>query len=137
MKYFSGTATYKKEFTVAAAQKAAGRRLYLDLGNVQNLARVRLNGKDLGVLWKAPYAVDITASVVAGTNRLEVEVTNTWVNRLIGDAGKPEAQRTTFMAGGGMGGRGGGLSASSPLLPAGLLGPVRIITEVKVTPASV
>jgi hypothetical protein len=136
VKYFSGTATYKKEFTVTAAQKAAGRRLCLDLGDVQNLARVRLNGKDLGVLWKAPYAVDITASAVAGTNRLEIEVTNTWVNRLIGDAGKPQEQRTTFMAGGGMGGR-GGLSANAPLLPAGLLGPVRIITEVKVTPASV
>ena len=55
VKFFSGTATYSKEFTITAAQKAAGKRLYLDLGDVQNLARVRLNGKDLGVLWKAPY----------------------------------------------------------------------------------
>ena len=61
VKYFSGTATYKKTFTVPAERKAAGRRLLLDLGDVQNLARVRLNGKDLGVLWKAPYVVDITA----------------------------------------------------------------------------
>jgi len=125
VKFFSGTATYKKEFTVPAAQKAADKRLYLDLGEVHNLARVRLNGKDLGVLWKAPYVVDITAAAAAGVNRLELEVTNTWVNRLIGDAGKPPEQRVTFSGGGG-----------GTLLPAGLIGPVRVTTEVKVTPAA-
>lgn len=131
VKFFSGTATYKKELNIPAALKAADHSLLLNLGDVQNLARVRLNGKDLGVLWKAPYTVDITSAAVAGTNRLEVDVTNTWVNRLIGDAGKPEDQRVTHTAGGR-----GGVSATSPLLPAGPIGPVQIITEVKVTPAA-
>jgi hypothetical protein len=131
VKYFSGTATYKKEFAIPAAQKAAGMRLFLDLGDVQNLARVKVNGKDLGVLWKAPYVVDITAVAVAGTNHLELEVTNTWVNRLIGDANKPEAERTTFLAGG----RWRRMQNQTPLA-AGLLGPVRVITEIKVTPAT-
>ncbi len=135
IKYFSGTATYSKQISVTAAQKGAGKRLYLDLGDVENLARVRLNGKDLGVLWKAPYVVDITAASVAGPNRLELEVTNTWVNRLAGDAGKPQDQRVTFAGSGGRGGGGGGAAAGAApqLLPAGLLGPVRVKTEVKIT----
>jgi len=133
VKYFSGTATYSKEFTIAAAQKAAGKRLYLDLGDVQNLVRVRLNGEDLGVLWKAPYVVDITAAVTEGTNRLELEVTNTWVNRLVGDAGKPQEQRMTWAGSvgrgmfGGPSGPGGG--STPQLLPAGLIGPVRLVTQ--------
>jgi hypothetical protein len=136
VRYFSGTATYGKEFTIAAAQKAAGKKLYLDLGDVQNLARVRLNGKDLGVLWKAPYVVDITAASTVGTNKVEIEVTNTWVNRLAGDTGKPQEQRVTWAgsAGRGMfGGPGGPGGSSTPrLLPAGLIGPVRLVSEVKV-----
>ena len=95
---------------------------------------MRLNGKEVGTVWKAPYAVDITAAAVAGANRLEIEVTNTWVNRLTGDAGKPEAERVTYQAGGGRGGRGGS-AAGTALLAAGLIGPVRVIAEVKVTPA--
>jgi hypothetical protein len=135
IKYFSGTATYRKSFTLPAGQKAAGRRLYLDLGDVENIARVRLNGKNLGVLWKAPYVVDITACAVAGSNHLEIEVTNTWVNRLAGDAGKPQEQRVTFAAPGrGFADSGGGAGATPQVLPAGLLGPVRITTEVRVTP---
>jgi hypothetical protein len=139
VKYFSGTATYKKTFTVPAQRKAAGQRLLLDLGDVQNLARVRLNGKDLGVLWKAPYVIDITADAVAGTNRIELEVTNTWFNRLAGDAGKPEAQRVTWSGAGGRGFGGGAPGAAGvpaappPLIPAGLIGPVRLVSEVKVT----
>jgi hypothetical protein len=129
VKFFSGTATYRKQIAVPAAMKAANQRLYLDLGNVQNLARVRLNGKDLGVIWKAPYVVDITAAAVAGPNRLEIEVTNTWTNRLLGDSAKPESERTTYVAAGRGGGRGPQIAHS---LPAGLLGPVRITAEVKV-----
>jgi hypothetical protein len=137
VKFFSGTATYGKEFTIAAAQKAAGKRLLLDLGDVQNLARVRLNGKDLGVLWKAPYVADITAAAIVGTNKLEVEVTNTWTNRIAGDEGKPQEQRVTWAgsAGRGRGGGAGQLAAGATpqLLPAGLIGPVRIVTEVIVS----
>jgi len=135
VKHYSGTATYKKEFTVPQSAQSSDRRLYLDLGDVQNLARIRLNGKDLGVLWKAPYLVEVTAAVAPGINRLELEITNTWVNRLIGDAGKPESERTTYLAGRGRGGR-GGMAAQTPLLPAGLLGPVRMFTEIKLTPVA-
>lgn len=124
IKYFSGTATYRKQFSLSEKVKSQNGRLFLDLGEVHNLARVRLNGKDLGVLWRPPFVAEITAAAVAGVNRLEVEVTNTWVNRLIGDAGKPPEQRVTAAAA--AGGRGGAFGAGTPLLPAGLMGPVCI-----------
>ena len=134
VKYFSGTATYKKTFTVPAERKGVGQRLVLDLGDVQNLARVRLNGKDLGVLWKAPYVIDVTRDVVAGANRLEIEVTNTWFNRLAGDTGKPQDQRVTWAGAAGRGFGAGGAAAGGPpvpppLLPAGRIGPVRVVFE--------
>jgi len=140
VKHFSGTATYKKTFTVPAARKAAGHRLLLDLGDVQNLARVRLNDKDLGVLWKAPYVIDITADAVAGTNRIELEVTNTWFNRLAGDVGKPQDQRVTWAGAAGRGFDVGPAAPQAPqtpqaprrLHPAGLIGPVRVVSEIKV-----
>jgi len=115
VKYFSGTATYSKEVTVTAAQKAAGRRLLLDLGDVQNLARVRLNGKDLGVLWKAPYVADITAAAIVGPTSSSFEVTNTWANRIAGDEGKPQDQRVTWA---GSAGRGRGGATGRPATPA-------------------
>lgn len=133
IRFFSGTAVYSKSVEVPAAWKTGGQRIYLDLGDVQNLARVRVNGKDLGVLWKAPYRVDITEAAVGGQNRLELEVTNTWVNRLLGDASKPEAERTTYVAAGRGGGR-GGPQITEPI-PAGLIGPVRVIAEVKLQAA--
>ncbi len=89
VKYFSGTATYTKRFSVAASATAGGKRLYLDLGRVEVIAEVRLNGKDLGTLWKPPYRVDITDAVRSGNNDLEVRVTNLWPNRLIGDEQLP------------------------------------------------
>ncbi len=139
VKYFSGTATYEKTFTVPADRKAEGRRLLLDLGDVQNLARVRLNGKDLGVLWKAPYVIDITAHAAVGVNRLVIEVTNTWYNRLAGDVGKPAEQRVTWAGaagrgfGGGLPGAAGAPAAPPALHPAGLIGPVRLVSEVRIS----
>jgi len=67
--------------------------VYLDLGNVQVLAQVKLNGKDLGILWKTPFRVDVTDAVQSGDNALEIRVTNNWVNRLIGDEQLPEDSR--------------------------------------------
>lgn len=90
VKYFSGTATYTTEFSLTG-EKVSGERLFLDLGQVYNLAHVWLNGKDLGTLWKLPFTVDITEAAKPGSNRLEVEVTNIWPNRLIGDAQTPDA----------------------------------------------
>lgn len=85
IKYFSGTAVYRKNLTIPAESLGAGRTLELDLGRVQVIAEVRLNGKDLGILWKAPFRVDVTDAAKAGDNELEVRVTNLWPNRLIGD----------------------------------------------------
>jgi hypothetical protein len=89
VKYFSGTATYSHPLEVPADFLAAHRRVVLDLGRVEVVARVTVNGHDLGVLWKEPYRVDITAAVQAGLTRLEVAVTNLWTNRLIGDEHRP------------------------------------------------
>ena len=102
------------------------RRCYLDLGAVKNLAEVRVNGKDCGVLWKEPFRVDVTDAVHVGTNHLEVKVTNLWPNRLIRDQQLPEDQRITWTS----------VSLykpADPLLPSGLLGPVTIVTAEKVT----
>jgi hypothetical protein len=90
VKYFSGTATYRKTIRVSAGMLRRNRRVYLDLGKVQIMAQVTLNGKDLGILWKSPYCVDVTDAVKAGENALEVNVTNLWVNRMIGDEQLPE-----------------------------------------------
>jgi hypothetical protein len=86
VKYFSGTATYRLDFELPPG---AGNNLRLDLGEVKNIAEVVLNGVDLGILWKPPFAVDISAAAKPGTNRLEVRVTNLWANRLIGDEQEP------------------------------------------------
>jgi len=90
VKAYSGTATYRTTFDVPAHLPGASRRLELDLGRVEVMAGVTLNGQDLGILWKPPYRVDVTAAVRAGANRLEVSVVNLWINRLIADEGLPE-----------------------------------------------
>ena len=126
VKYFSGTATYQKEFSVPAKDLGAGRRCYLDLGAVRNLAEVTVNGKDCGILWKEPFRAEITDAIHSGTNHLEVEVTNLWPNRLIRDQQLPENQRITWTS----------VSLykpTDPLLPSGLLGPVIVVPAEKVT----
>jgi len=90
VKYFSGAATYGKTFQAPAEMLAKGRAVYLDLGRVQVMAEVRLNGKPLGTLWKAPFCIDATAALQPGENTLEVKVVNLWPNRMIGDEELPE-----------------------------------------------
>jgi hypothetical protein len=85
IKHFSGTAAYRKRVEVPATWLAGDKRAYLDLGNVSIAAEVILNGKNAGILWKPPFVIDVTDQVVAGTNELEIRVTNQWTNRLIGD----------------------------------------------------
>ena len=122
VKYFSGTATYTRAIHMPASSFQPGARLWLDLGDVRELGSVTVNGRDLGIVWKTPYRVDITNAIRPGANTLVVRVTNLWVNRLIGDQ-QPNASRkytfTTFRP----------YTASSPLSPSGLLGPVRIVSE--------
>lgn len=88
VKYFSGTATYRKSFDYQPEQKDIAKLqqvTYLDLGRVAVMAKVKLNGKDLGILWRPPYRVDITDAVVKGENVLEISVVNLMINRMIGD----------------------------------------------------
>ena len=94
--------------------------MWLDLGTVKNIAQVKLNGKELGTFWKAPFRVDVTGAIKSGANTLEVSVTNLWVNRLIGDAQPDAAKKYTYTTQ-------PFYSAGSPLLPSGLLGPVWLV----------
>jgi hypothetical protein len=130
IKYFSGTATYRKTFGLSE-QQAAG-LLRLQLGPVGCIARVRLNGRDLGVVWTDPWTVDLTGVAKSGDNALEIDVANVWQNRLIGDAGLPESQRRTrtnvILEQGERTRRYRCSSVNSidPLTPSGLIGPVRL-----------
>lgn len=90
VKYYSGAATYTRRFELPRGMRGGGRRLELDLGEVAIMAQVRLNGRDLGTLWKPPFVVDITGAARRGGNALEVRVVNLWVNRMIGDEQLPE-----------------------------------------------
>ncbi|MCX6132420.1 MAG: glycosyl hydrolase [Ignavibacteriales bacterium] len=147
VKYFSGTATYRKVFDLPVSfggVEKKSTRLWLNLGTVFNMARVRLNGRELGIVWCAPWRVEMTDAVQKSGNKLEIEVANLWPNRLIGDEfqppdteyGKdgnllrwpdwllkneqrPSKGRYTFATW-------RHFTKDSPLLPSGLLGPVRI-----------
>lgn len=122
IKYYSGTATYTSEkFALPASlTRNSTTAIYLDLGEVKNVARVRLNGKELGVLWTRPFRVEITGAVRPADNMLEVSVTNLWPNRLIGDAALPPEERITRT-------HVSKFTKDTPLLPSGLLGPVRLM----------
>jgi hypothetical protein len=142
IRYYSGTAIYKKTFDLPHGLREP---LYLDLGEVKNLAQVRVNGKDLGVVWTAPWRVAIGNAAREKGNELEIEVVNLWPNRLIGDGKLPKAERRTAT----------NVQTYDPvlpkdfeddqcpvceerkrtgkgpeLLPSGLLGPVRILRQV-------
>jgi len=119
IKYYSGTAVYRKRFDLPSGVKKSAGRLFLNLGVVKNIASVRLNGKDLGVVWTHPWTVEITAAVKEKDNLLEVNVINLWPNRLIGDATLPPEQRRTHT-------NIAFYDKSKPLLSSGLLGPVTI-----------
>jgi hypothetical protein len=96
--------------------------LWLDLGDVKNIAEITVNGKPLGVLWKAPFRVDVTGALKPGSNTLEIKVTNLWVNRLIGDQQPDVTTKYTYTAV-------QFYRADSPLLPSGLIGPVQLISS--------
>ena len=117
IRYFSGTATYTIEFRYGGKPKDG---MMLDLGRVGDMARVILNGKDLGLAWKEPYRLDLGDALRKGRNILEIKVTNTWVNRTIGDEQPGVVKRVTYVPY-------KEYEAGDPLLPSGLMGPVRIL----------
>ena len=138
IKYYSGTAVYSKSFNF---ESTVSEKLYLDLGKVNNIAKIWLNGKDLGVVWTSPWQVEITEAFRNGENQLKIEVTNLWPNRLIGDEQRendgivngqwPEwllkgekrpGDRFTFATS-------HPYRKDSPLFESGLLGPVRILHD--------
>ena len=118
VKYFSGIGTYTKTIQ-APPTGSKGPHLWLDLGDVKNLAEVSVNGKTLGIVWHAPYRVDVTSALKPGANEISIKVINAWVNRLIGDQ-QPGATKYTFADV-------HPYKANSPLLPSGLLGPVAVV----------
>ena len=142
IKYYSGTAIYHKSFDFNKPDKInENERFFLDLGSVKNIAKIRLNGKELGVVWTAPWKIDITNVLRNKGNDLEIEVINLWPNRLIGDEYLPDdgikdgkwpdwllegkkrtSGRYTFTTY-------HHYTKDSPLLESGLLGPVKIIIE--------
>lgn len=85
IKYYSGKAIYRKTFQYREKNRVAGAPVYLNLGEVNIMARVKLNGQDLGTVWTAPWQVNMSKALEKGSNQLEIEVVNLWVNRLIGD----------------------------------------------------
>ncbi len=123
VKYFSGTGTYTKTIQAPADWFRPGSRLLLDLGDVKNIAEVTVNGKALGIYWKAPFRVDVTAALKPGANTLDIKVINLWVNRLIGDQQEGVTAKYTYTAQ-------QFYRADAPLLPSGLIGPVQVIRSV-------
>ena len=119
VRHYAGTATYQLRFELPAIAKPR----QLDLGDVREIAEVRLNGRRLGVCWAPPFRVDLADAARAGTNELEVDVVNFWANRVIGDAALPPAERKTRT-------NIRRLSAQEPLMPSGLLGPVQLLAPV-------
>ncbi|WP_443939393.1 glycosyl hydrolase [Pedobacter sp. MW01-1-1] len=116
--YYSGTAFYSKDFIFSQNPE----RVWIDLGAFSSMAEVRINGQSCGILWTPPYRLDISKALKKGKNKIEIELVNTWGNRLIGDSKLPENKRITnttapFRL------------ADKPLYASGLLGPVRIQQE--------
>ena len=129
IKYYSGTATYSK--TLHLTKQQVDGLVRLQLGRVGHVAEVRLNGQPLGVVWCAPWLVDLTGVAREGENLLEIDVANLWVNRLIGDSALPPAQRRTktnvrFFHADDQYRVFEGFSPKDALVPSGLIGPVRL-----------
>jgi hypothetical protein len=118
---YSGTAIYTADFRVDQLPPD-GQRLLLNLGTVREIASVRLNGKDLGIVWTKPARVELGHAVRAGSNHLEITVVNLWPNRLIADDALPTDQRLTET-------NAHKFDSRTPLYPSGLIGPVQVELE--------
>jgi hypothetical protein len=119
IKYYSGTAFYQLTFTLG--KLPPDQRMYIDLGNLTAMAKVILNGKYAGGVWTRPYRLDVTEMAKEGQNDLQIEVVNTWLNRLIGDSRLPADKRPTWCPV-------NPWKPGDPLQPSGLFGPVQIVS---------
>ena len=119
IRYFSGLGTYNKTINADMNWFQSDAKLWIDLGDVKNLAEVTVNGKPVGIVWHSPYRVDVTGALKPGANQILIKVANAWVNRLIGDQ-QPNAEKITFTVI-------HPYKADSQLLPSGLLGPVVLL----------
>lgn len=122
VRFFSGTATYR---TTIQRPDVTGGRVILSLTDLHEICTVRINGKLAGTIWARPYRLDISNSLIPGANQIELEVTNLWPNRIIGDS-QPDATRTYTQT------NIRKYHANSPLLPSGLVGPVTLESETAV-----
>ena len=118
IKYYSGMASYKNTFVVND-KMISGNCVYLDLGEMYNVAEIIINGKSHGTCWKKPFIKDIKENIKPGINEIEIRVVNLWPNRLIGDQFLPENERYTET-------NMKKFKKDTPLLPSGLKGPVRL-----------
>ncbi len=119
IQFYSGTATYRRSFDLPAGYPRLGGRIWLDLGQLRELAEVRLNGRPLGILWTPPFRVDISNVMQPKGNVLEVDVVNFWPNRIIGDQSLPpdkQFTKTNIRK----------LTKDTDLMPSGLFGPVTL-----------
>lgn len=128
LKFYSGAATYTKTFDWKPEVRSPKSEVWLDLGNVRELAEVHVNGQPCGIVWVPPFRVDISQAVKPGANTLAVDVVNFWPNRLIGDAALPPDQRRTQT-------NIRRLTKDTPLMESGLLGPVRLSERTPNPPA--
>ncbi len=120
VRHYSGKAVYRKNFDWSPSENTDGSsRVLLDLGEVRDVATVSVNGRPLATLWIAPWRVDVTDVLNPGANQLEVEIINVWNNRLVGDQALPVEKRLTSLSL-------DTIKSQTPLLPAGLLGPVTL-----------
>ena len=122
VKYFGGTGTYTKTIQAAPEWFKKDATLWIDLGDVKNIAVVTVNGKELGTVWHTPFRVDATGALKPGANEVQVKVINAWVNRLIGDLQPDATTKYTYSDW-------KAYKAESPLVPSGLLGPVAIVQK--------
>jgi len=128
VKYFSGTATYTKTVMAAASWFSPGQRVWIDLGKVRDIAEVKVNGKSAGLVWAPPYRVDVTEALKPGANKLEIEVTNEWTNRQIGDRLGPADKRVLATPAAPVRPGGGGFGPGPQAPPeSGLIGDVSFV----------
>ena len=120
VRYYSGTATYNRQFTIGKGALSPKTRAFVSFTDIQEIARLVVNGKDCGIIWTPPYQADITEQIKPGVNEIQVQVINTWNNRIVGDWRSPEKPPYTRTNAKNK------FNAKSALLPSGLIGKAEV-----------